>query len=205
MQILILLSTQFAALNKLLLGATHGHFCSQLRCEDRCLCGTFLISSALVKPSMHLHSIFQIFVKIPVLKMTQFYILLCCASLCFTQFYNPFHGILERKRDYMDDKSHYLSVCTHTSHLEVSIQPPEKQTKQNCVKNYFREFISSDCTSPSCYHISLLQFTAKLFKRIVPVFYLQASLPFCCESTQIRLSSTTIPSYYREIRESLSQ
>ena len=53
----------------------------------------------------------------------------------------------------MDDKSHYLSVCIHTSHLELFIQPPEKQTKQNCVKNYFREFISSDCTSPSCYHI----------------------------------------------------
>ena len=130
-----------------------------------------------------------------VLKITQFYILLCCTSICFTYFYNPFHEVLERNRDFMHDESHYLSECIHTSHLELFIQPSEKQTKQNCVKNYFRELISSDCTSPSCYHISLLQLRAELFKRIAHIFYLQASLQFCCESTQIRLSSTTFPSY----------
>lgn len=104
----------------------------------------------------------------------------------------------------MHDESHYLSECIHTSHLELFIQPSEKQTKQNCVKNYFRELISSDCTSPSCYHISLLQLRAELFKRIAHIFYLQASLQFCCESTQIRLSSTTFPSYNWEVKETFS-
>ena len=116
-----------------------------------------------------------------------------CSSICFTYYYNSFHEVLEEE-DFMHEKSHYFSVCIHTSHLELFIQPSGKQTKQNYVKNYFRELISSDCTSPSCYHISLLQLRAELFKRIAHIFYLQASLQFCCESTQIRLSSTTFPS-----------
>lgn len=168
MQTVILLSTQFAELEHAFAWSHSWPLCSQLHCEDCYLCGTFVISSALVKSSMHLHSIFQNFVITPALKMTQFCIFHTDVHLFVLYIFSLYRGILERKRDHIDGKSHCLSMCIHTSHLELFIQPPEKN--KNCVKNYFRESLSSDCTSSSRNHISLLPFTANSSKELLISF-----------------------------------
>lgn len=131
------------------------------------------------------------------------YVSHCCASSCLVYLYNLLHGILERQRDYMDDKSHYLSVCIHTSYLELFIQPPEKKKKR--VWELFQR------THKFWLHFFqlLMYFSAEVYsktlQKIVHIFCLWTSLPFRCESAQIRLSSTTIPSYHWAIRESPSQ
>lgn len=62
----------------------------------------------------------------------------CCASNCLVYFYSLMQEILERQRDYMDSKSHYLSTCIPTSHLELLIQSPEKKQQQHIFEELFQ-------------------------------------------------------------------
>lgn len=140
MQIVISLSTQSAAPETPACSYSWS-LCSQLPREIQCLCAafvTFILSSRNGQNTCPENDLVLYFSH-------------CCASNCLVYFYSLLHGILERQRDYMDSKSHYLSTCIHTSHLELFIQPPEnKQTNNTYLKNYFREFISSDYTSFRC-------------------------------------------------------
>lgn len=130
------------------------------------------------------------------------YVSHCCAFSCLVYLYNPLHGILERQRGYTDDKSHYLSVCIHTSYLELFIQPPGKKTT-------FEELFQRTHKFWLHFFQLLMYFSAAVYRKtlqkIVHIFCLWTSLPFRCKSARIRLSSTTIPSYHWAIRESPSQ
>lgn len=124
----------------------------------------------------------------------------CSASACFVYFHNRFHGIVERKRNWVDSKSHCLSMCILTSHLEFFIQSPEKKKTAWKIILENSQVLTALLVATTFLCYSLQQSPSKN----CPHFCLH-SLPFCCESVWIRLSSTIIPSYYWAIREPLSQ
>lgn len=126
-------------------------------------CGTFVISSAVVRPPVHLTSIFQKSVKTPALKITQFYVFHTVLHLLVLYIFTIVSMGSWRGREIEWIAKAIVFQCVYSPLIWNFSYNLQK--KKNCLKNYFREFTSSDCTSCG-YHISLLQFTAKPFKKL---------------------------------------